>query len=255
MPLFDRVLLTNDDGIDAPGLAVAEEIAATLAREVWVSAPADDCSGMSRQVSIHDPLRIIRHGPRRIAVTGSPADSLIVGLRHMMRDAPPDIVLSGINAGTNYSKEVGYSGTVGAALTSSMLGVPAIAMSQAWVTRDELNWDTSRIWLPRAIEKLASLGPWPTCSIYNINIPKVTAEDVSGIELTRLGTQLKLNIDPERRVDHREREYFWLKFKREPVAETGDTDVDALGRNAVSITPIAQDHTDHALYARMLEQF
>jgi len=95
MALLKRILITNDDGIDAPGLAVAAEVAAELAQEVWVSAPATDCSGVSRQVSLHVPLRIIRHDERRISVTGSPADSVVVGLRHLMRDTPPDLVLSG----------------------------------------------------------------------------------------------------------------------------------------------------------------
>ena len=129
----------------------------------------------ARQISLHHPLRVERRSPRRIAVFGSPADSAIVGLRHLLRDSPPDLVLSGINAGGNHSKEVGFSGTVGAALVARMLGVRAVALSQFWVTRGELPWDTSRHWLPRVLTQLLRTDEWPEDIIYNINVPSVAA--------------------------------------------------------------------------------
>ena len=250
-PVLGRVLITNDDGIDAPGLAVAIEVAQHLAEEVWVSAPASDCSGTSRQVSLHSPLRIIKRSPRTIAVTGSPADSVIVGLRHLMKDSPPDLVISGINAGLNHSKELGYSGTVGAALTARMMGCPAIALSQAWISRGNLPWDTSRRWLPRVIRRALQSDNWPEGTILNINVPNVPADAVSGVEVTRMADSLQLNIDIDHRVDHREEDYFWLKFAREHVQQDSDSDADALHRNAISVTPVGLDQTNHHLREQM----
>ena len=212
--MLKRILLTNDDGIDAPGIAVAAEVAAELAEEVWVCAPAGDRSGRSQQISLHDPLRLTWHSERWAAVSGSPADSLIVGLRHMLRDTPPDLVLSGINAGANHSKEIGYSGTVGAALTARMLGTPAIAMSQSWITRGDVPWETSRTWLPRVLRTIIEQDLLLEAGILNVNLPGVPADNVTGIRTTRIGSRLSLDIDVERRVDNREKEYFWLKFAR-----------------------------------------
>jgi 5'-nucleotidase len=254
-PIVERILITNDDGIDAPGLAVAIDVASELATEVWVSAPATDCSGTSRQISLHSPLRILRRGERTIAVTGSPADSAVVGLRHLMRDTPPDLVISGVNAGSNHSKELGYSGTVGAALTARMMGVRAVALSQAWISRGQLPWDTSRVWLPRVIRRaLEHELSWPDETILNVNVPNVAADEVSGIEITRLASSSKINIELDHRVDHREQDYFWLKMAREHHHSDSDTDADALGRNAISVTPIGFDQTDHALREQLHSQ-
>lgn len=247
-----RVLVTNDDGIDAPGLAVAVDVATELGAEVWVSAPAGDRSGTSRQISLHTPLRVTRHGERRIAVSGSPADSVVIGLRHLMRDTPPDLVISGINAGANHSKELGYSGTVGAALTARMMGYKAVALSQSWITRGQLPWETSRTWLPEVLRQaLAHELAWPEETILNINVPSVQPEHVTGIEVTRLASSLKLEMDVDHRVDHREQDYFWLKFNREHVDEGSDSDADALNRGAVSVTPIGFDQTNHELREQM----
>src|ERR1700704_4055748 len=129
---LQRVLLTNDDGIDAPGLAVLEEVAATLAREVWTVAPVHDQSGTSHSVSLHAPLRISRHGERRYGIVGTPGDCVVMAVRHLMRDAPPEAVLSGVNCGGNLGVETVFSGTVGAAMTGTLLGLPSIALSQVF---------------------------------------------------------------------------------------------------------------------------
>lgn len=247
--MLKRILLTNDDGIDAPGIAVAAEVAAQLAEEVWVAAPADDCSGRGQQVSLHDPLRLSWRDDRNVAVQGSPVDSVIVGLRHLLRDNPPDLVLSGINAGHNHSKEVGYSGTVGAALTARMLGVPAIALSQGWVTRDDVPWDTSRHWLPRVLSTIIEQKLYLNPHILNINLPGIDADGVTGVRTTRIGSGLSLDIDVDRRVDNRNKEYFWLKFAREAREDAADTDVAALRANAISVTPLGRDATAREAFA------
>ena len=137
-------MLTNDDGIDAPGLAVLEHIAAELAREVWVVAPEHDQSGVSHAVSLHQPLRVTEHGPRRFGITGTPGDCAVMGVCHLMRDAAPDLILSGVNRGANLGMETVFSGTVGGAMTGMMLGIPSVALSQAWTDRKNVPWDTAR---------------------------------------------------------------------------------------------------------------
>src|SRR3712207_4781837 len=132
---LDRVLLTNDDGVDAPGLAVLERAAAELAEEVWVVAPAHDQSGTSHSISLHSPLRLARLGDRRFSVVGTPGDCTVMAVRHLMREDPPDLVLSGVNRGANLGIETVFSGTVGAAMTAMLLGLPAIALSQAFRDR------------------------------------------------------------------------------------------------------------------------
>ena len=123
--MLDRILLTNDDGIDAPGLAILEEIAAELAREVWVVAPEHDQSGVSHAISLHHALRVPQRGERRFGITGTPGDCAVMGICHLMKDAPPELLLSGVNRGLNLGMETVFSGTVGGAMTGMMLGVPS----------------------------------------------------------------------------------------------------------------------------------
>ena len=241
-----RILVTNDDGIDAPGLAVAVEVAELFAEEVWVSAPLVDCSGRSRSLSLSAPLRIHEQGDRRFAVEGTPSDSAIVGVKHLMRDHKPDLVLSGVNSGANLSKDVHYSGTVGAALSACMLGVPAIALSQSWYTREYLPWESSRTWLPRAIERILDYSDLPLDSVYNINVPALAPHEITGIEPSCISMGYKIDIELVQRLDRRGHDYFWLEFERERVHEPPGTDLEVLLRGAVSVTPIAVDQTDHA---------
>ncbi|MBV8088616.1 MAG: 5'/3'-nucleotidase SurE, partial [Alphaproteobacteria bacterium] len=128
--VLNRILLTNDDGIEAPGLAVLEQIARELAREIWVVAPEHDQSGVSHAVSLHHPIRVSERGPRRFAITGTPGDCAVMGVCHLMRDARPDLLLCGVNRGANLGMETVFSGTVGGAMTGMMLGIPSIALSQ-----------------------------------------------------------------------------------------------------------------------------
>lgn len=158
-PAVSRVLITNDDGIDAPGLAVLEAVAETLAREVWVVAPEHDQSGVSHSISLHAPLRVRRRGDRRFSVTGTPADCVIVGSRHVL-PAPPDLVLSGINRGANLGVETVFSGTVGGAMAGLLLGLPSIALSQAFSDRDAVRWETARQLAPGVLRRLLK-ADWP----------------------------------------------------------------------------------------------
>ena len=244
-PAIARVLVTNDDGIDAPGLRVAEEVAASIAGEVWTVAPAGDYSGGSRQLNLHGALRLSRHGERRFALTGSPADCVFVGLGSILRDAPPDLVISGVNAGVNIGGDVGYSGTVGAALAARDLGAPAIALSQAWKgARDDIPWETSRRWLPRVVARLVEAGGWPWPFVPNVNVPAEPADAVAGVAATRQGKSARVVPKVERRVDLRDREYYWIYMRKENDDPDPGEDIAALRRGLVSVTPLGRDITD-----------
>ena len=175
--MLDRIMLTNDDGIDAPGMEVMEAIAAQIAREVWVVAPEHDQSGQSHAISLHHALRVSDRGNRRYGVTGTPGDCAAMGLCHLMAEHRPQLVLSGVNRGLNLGLETVFSGTVGGAMTAMMLGVPALALSQAYTNRRHVNWDASRTCAPDVIRRLLAMG-WGKDAILNINFPDLPADQV-----------------------------------------------------------------------------
>src|SRR5262249_57392309 len=121
-----RILCTNDDGIHAPGLKVVEEIASALSDDVWVVAPELDQSGVSHSLSLNDPLRLREIGPRHYAVRGTPTDCVIMGVRHILHDGLPSLVLSGVNRGQNAAEDVTYSGTIAGAMEGTILGIASI---------------------------------------------------------------------------------------------------------------------------------
>jgi 5'-nucleotidase len=250
---FARILLTNDDGCDAPGLAALTEAAEALADEVWVVAPEHDQSGQSRAVSLHNPLRLYPRGERRYAVSGTPSDCVLLALRHLMLESPPDLVLSGINRGANIGQEVAYSGTVSAALAARLCGVPAIAFSQAFRDRTLVRWDTARALVDRTFDFLQTVGGLSAApdAVLNVNFPDVAVDSVSGFEFTRQAVSAMMQARIEQRADSRGIDYFWLGFGRDPGAQADDSDIAALRRRAVSITPVGFDATDHAALAAL----
>ena len=241
--MLDRVLLTNDDGVDAPGLAVLEQAASELAREVWVVAPETDQSGRSHSLHLHRTLRVAPRGPRRWAVSGTPGDCAVLGIRQLMRDAPPDLVLSGVNRGMNLGIETVFSGTVGGAMTAMMFGIPAIALSQQMTRGEAVRWDTARGVVPDLVRRLLALGlGGETC--LNVNIPDLPPDRVGPLTLTRQGPGLVETIDVEPGGDGE----FSLRFRRSDRAQPLDSDAAALRAGRVSVTPIRYDRTDEAAY-------
>ncbi|QJE73060.1 5'/3'-nucleotidase SurE [Aerophototrophica crusticola] len=242
-PRFARALLTNDDGIDAPGLAVLAEAAAQLAEEVWVVAPEHDQSGVSRAVSLHNPLRVIPRGERRFAVTGTPSDCVILGVRHIMAENPPDIVLSGVNRGANIADELSYSGTVSAALAARLFGIPAYAFSQAFRDRKNVRWQTALSLIHQVVERFGKPE-----TVLNVNFPDVEPDQVTGLDITRQGGGSLLGVDVETRTDTRGLTYHWLGFRRSPGEQADDTDIAALRRHRISVTPVGFDQTDRKVF-------
>src|SRR5216110_527548 len=180
-----RILCTNDDGIHAPGLKVVEDIARALSDDVWIVAPETDQSGVSHSLSLNDPLRLREVEARRFAIKGTPTDCVIMGLRHVMREVRPDLVLSGVNRGQNVAEDVTYSGTVAGAMEGTTLGVPSFALSQAYGpdTRQQPHWDTAIRHGPDVIRKVLAEG-MPKDVLVNVNFPDCRPDAVKGVAIT-----------------------------------------------------------------------
>lgn len=187
-----RILVTNDDGITAPGLLLAEEIAAEIAGpegEVWVVAPDFERSGVSHAISYTSPMRMTRLAERRFTVDGYPADCVLVGVHTILKDNPPDLILSGINRGHNVAEDVVYSGTAGAAMEGGLNNVRSIALSQfysAGPNRPDDLWDPARAWGLRAVRAVLQM-PFAEKSFYSVNFPAVKPEAIRGMTVCPQG--------------------------------------------------------------------
>ena len=240
-----RILITNDDGIHAHGLSVLEAIARQLSDDVWVVAPETDQSGVSHSLSLNDPLRLRKVADRRYAVKGTPTDCVIMGIRHVLADGKPDLVLSGVNHGQNVAEDVSYSGTVAGALEGTILGVRSIALSQAYGpgNRDDIRWDCAEHHAPAIIRKLLEIG-FPRNTLVNINFPNCRPDEVAGISTTVQGQRNQELLRVEERADGRAKPYFWIAFSRGKIDPQEGTDLHALAERRISVTPIKLDMTD-----------
>jgi 5'-nucleotidase len=239
-----RILITNDDGIHAPGLQACEKIARALSDDVWIVAPETDQSGVSHSLSLNDPLRLREVDDRRYAIRGTPTDCVIMGVRHIMKQKP-DLVLSGVNRGRNAAEDVTYSGTVAGAMEGTTLGIPSFALSQAFgaATRHAPLWETSVAHGPDLIRRVLKLGI-PADVLVNINFPDCLPGDVAGMAVCAQGKrdQELLRIDP--RVDGRGNPYFWVAFERQMGDTRPGTDMRALAEKKIAVTPLRLDLTD-----------
>jgi 5'/3'-nucleotidase len=239
-----RILLTNDDGIHAPGLAVLERVAAKLSDDVWVVAPETEQSGASHSLSLHHPLRLRPVGHQRYAAFGTPTDCVALGVLEVLKDKRPDLVLSGVNRGANIADDVTYSGTVAGAMEGTVLGVPSIALSQAYASGPDRHtpWDTAEHHAPDLIRRLVACG-WPAEVLINVNFPEVAPDAVTGIEVTVMGRRDQSLLYIDARVDTRQVPYYWLGFKRRSGTPGAGTDMKAMERGAISVTPLHLDLT------------
>jgi len=250
--VLERILLTNDDGIEGPGLAVLERIAAELAREVWVVSPEHDQSGQSHAVSLHHPVRLGERGPRRYAVAGTPGDCAVMGICHLMKTAPPQLLLSGVNRGGNLGIETVFSGTVGGAMTGMMLGVPSIALSQVWTDRAHVRWETAQTLGPDIVRRLLAIG-WSAETCLSINFPDLPPAEAGPLTLARQGPGLVQGMDVLTRTDPRGLTYHWITFRRGEREQGPESDIDALRAGHIVVTPLRYDRTDEAAYALLAE--
>jgi 5'-nucleotidase len=252
-----RILVTNDDGIHAEGLNVCEKIARTLSDDVWVIAPETDQSGVAHSLSLNDPLRLRKVSERHFAVRGTPTDCVIMGARHLMNGQGPDLVLSGVNRGRNAGEDVIYSGTVAGAVEGTVIGVPSVALSQAYAGRSgrEPHWETSLHYGPDIIRRVIAEGI-PRDVLINVNFPDCQPGEVKRIAVTTQGrrTQERLHID--QRKDGRGNPYYWIAYARHGFvpAEHG-TDLAALEGHCIAVTPLRLNMTDEPFMTKLAELF
>jgi 5'-nucleotidase len=247
-----RILLTNDDGVAAEGLAALERIARTLSDDVWVVAPELEQSGQSRALTLTAPIRVRELAPKRFAVGGTPTDCVILAIQDIL-DGPPDLVLSGINRGQNLAEDVTFSGTVAGALAAMALNVPSIALSQALSTfhdDEEALYATPEHHAPGVIRTLLEAG-WPANVVINLNFPDVGPDLVKGVEVTNQGFRSEHHTRRHRREDLRGRPYYWMGFHGVPGEPRNGTDLAAIQEGRISLTPLHIDLTHRETVDRL----
>ncbi|MGX0903078.1 5'-nucleotidase [Roseovarius sp. MBR-79] len=249
-----RILITNDDGINAPGLAVLAEIATALAGdagEVWTVAPAFEQSGVGHCISYTRPMMISEMAPRRYAAEGSPADCVLAGLYDVMKDARPDLVLSGVNRGNNSAENAVYSGTVGAAMEAALHGVPAVALSQYYgpAQRDTPDpFEAARVHGLPVLRRLLDKGVWTRDDygiFYNINFPPVPAADVKGIRAARQGFRRDMGFGVQPAHSPSGRRFLWVTGAPQNMPTSPGSDADVNLQGYISVTPMRADLTAH----------
>ena len=242
-----RILISNDDGIDAHGLTVMEEIAAEISDDVWVVAPETEQSGASHSLTITEPLRMREVGPKKYAVRGTPTDCVMLAVYHLLRERRPDLVLAGVNRGVNLAEDVTYSGTVAAAMEGALLGIRSVAISQQidWAT-GEAHWESATAFAPDLIAKLRRIE-WPPGVLMNVNIPNLAPDQIKGVQATVQGQRDTAKLIIQERADVRGVPYFWLGFREHVGEPHSETDLAALERGAISVTPLRIDLTDRAM--------
>ena len=249
-----RILVTNDDGIQAGGLSVLEEVARSLSDDVWVVAPETDQSGVAHSLTLHDPLRVRDLGERRYSVRGTPTDCVIMGVREIL-PGRPDLVLSGVNRGQNAADDVTYSGTIAGAMEGTLMGIRSMALSQAysWGKGAKVDYEATRAHAAPLIRKLLSFS-FPSDILLNLNFPACAPEDVRGTRVTRQGKRKVSELAVDARTDGRGVPYYWLAFRGGEETPPEDTDLAALSAGMISVTPLKLDLTAHDLLGELMDK-
>jgi 5'-nucleotidase len=243
-----RILLTNDDGVNARGLKLLETVARRFSDDIWIVAPTEEQSGAGHSLTLTTPVRLRRHDDRRFSVTGTPTDAVMLALAHIMKDDPPDVILSGINRGANLAEDVTYSGTVSAAMEGALAGVRSIALSQAYSREgmgDTVPFAAADAWADRVLGPLLEFATEPR-TLINVNFPAMPPEEVKGIRVCRQGLRDYGRLRIVQRTDPRGYDYYW--FGLGPMVETPghSTDLEAVADGYVSVSPLHLDLTHDA---------
>jgi len=247
-----RILISNDDGINSAGIKKLELIAKSLARDVWVVAPQTEQSGTSHSLTLRSPLRINKITKNRFSVNGTPTDCMLLAINKIMKDSPPDLVLSGINCGSNLGEDMTYSGTIAAAMEATLCGIPAIALSQGAVERDskkKIDWSAAEAYSAKIIKKVISVN-WPRDVLINVNFPPVPKTHVKGIDITREGRRKVGDVIIENK-DPRGKPYFWIGAQKHSGNYASGTDLAAIQSNLISVTPLSINLTQQAMVLKL----
>jgi 5'-nucleotidase len=247
-----RILVSNDDGINAPGLKVLEKIARQLCRDVWVVAPEVEQSGAGHSLTLRRPLQVRRVSPRRFAVDGTPTDCVLLAVNRLIEGRRPDLVLSGVNRGSNLGEDVTYSGTIAAAMEATLLGIPSIALSQMREGQT-IAWHVALKHGAEVIRRLISVA-WTEGVLMNVNFPYIAKGDVSGVQIVRQGRRAA-NIEVTPVTDAVGRKYLWIgDFTSDNPVGHG-TDLGAVRERAIAVTPLHLDLTHRGMVRRLTEAF
>jgi 5'-nucleotidase len=251
-----RILVTNDDGIGSDGIENLKRIAEEISSDVWVVAPEKNQSGASHSMTLHEPLRVRQTNERTFVLRGTPTDCVIMAVRHFMIDNPPDLVLSGINHGSNLAEDVTYSGTIAAAIEGTMLGVRSIALSQVGGSLEEgkIHWETPLTHGPGLITQLLETS-WPKDIVLNVNFPACAPDAVTGVEITSQGRRDQASLRIDQRSDPWGMPYFWFNFERPPSTLVQGTDLAAIDARKISVTPLCLDLTHQATCRQLAAVF
>lgn len=255
-----RILITNDDGINAEGLGVLHTIAEELAGsngEFWTVAPAFEQSGVGHCINYVHPTMMSEMGPRRYAAEGSPADCVLVALHDVMKDALPDLVLSGVNRGNNSAENTLYSGTIGGAMEAALQGLPAIALSQYFgpANRDLENpFEAAAQHGVDVIRRILAASPEESVDyslFYNVNFPPVAGSDVKGIKLATQGRRPGVVFGTEPHTAPSGRRFSWIKGGNQQVKTAPGSDAAVNLEGYISVTPMRADLTAHDAMNRL----
>ncbi len=256
-----RILITNDDGINAPGLKTLDKIARQIAGplgEVWTVAPAFEQSGVGHCISYTHPTMIAKLDDKRFAAEGSPADCVLAGLYHVMKDAPPDLVLSGVNRGNNAAENTLYSGTIGAVIEAALQGIPAIAMSQFFGPENaDLDdpFEAAAAHGAQTVRALLDRGIWTQTdaytTFYNVNFPPVSATAVKGLRVTTQGRRAGVNFSVQADTSPTGRDFLWVRGGPQHGTTAQGTDAQANLEGYTSVTPMRADLTAHDMVSKL----
>ena len=240
-----RILLTNDDGVNARGLRLLETAARRLSDDILIVYKAVEESGEGHSLTLTQPVRLRWHDVRRFSVTGTPTDAVMLALAHVMKDSPPDLILSGINRGANLAEDVTYSGTVSAAMEGALAGVRSIALSQAYSREgmgDTVPFAAAEAWAERVLAPIVAFET-PPGALINVNFPALPADQVRGIRVCRQGLRDYGRLRIVQRTDPRGYDYYW--FGLGPMVQTPghSTDLEAIEEGYVTVTPLHLDLT------------
>jgi 5'-nucleotidase len=252
-----RILLTNDDGVNATGLKVLEKIARLFSDDIWIVAPTEEQSGAGHSLTLTLPVRLRKLGERRFCVTGTPTDSVMMAIAHVMKDNRPDLVLSGVNRGANLGEDVTYSGTVSAAMEGALAGIPSIALSQSYAREgmgDTVPFAAAEAWAERVLRPLIET-PMAPRTLVNVNFPALPPDDVRGIRVCQQGLRDYGRLQLVQRTDTRGYDYFW--FGLGPMIQTPghSTDLEAVADGYVAVTPLHLDLTHGPSLGRLAQLF
>lgn len=251
-----KILLTNDDGIRARGLAVLEAIARQFSDDIWICAPDEEQSGMGHALTLTRPVRLRQHDDRRFSVTGTPTDAVTMGLRKVI-DGPPDVILSGVNRGANLADDITYSGTVSAAIEGALAGVRSIALSQVYAKEgmaDEVPFAAAIEWGAKVLGPLLDT-PLPKRTLVNVNFPPLAPSQIKGIRAVRQGFHDYTRGTVVEGRDPRGFKYYW--FGLEAIEHTLDhgTDLEAIDEGYIAVTPLQLDLTHHASLGALADRY